>query len=105
MTPEVKKTDPDGVDYGWIMQVTFVTAIFVGSPLVALLSLLVSLPSWSDRAEFAIRVGAVVWLLTLLSVYVYARRHRDRASEESPAGAVDEDTDREGKSAAEENSG
>lgn len=62
------------VDYGWVMQVTFVTTIVVGAPAVAVASLFVSLPTWPDRAEFAIRVGAPVWLVTALAVYAYARR-------------------------------
>lgn len=73
MTPEVKRTDPDGIDYGWVMQVTFVLTIVIGAPLVAILSTMLSLPTWVDRAEFAIRVGAVVWLVTGVGVYAYAR--------------------------------
>lgn len=65
---------PEGVDYGWVMQVTFVTTIVVGAPLVAALSTQVDLPTWEARAGFAIRVGAVVWLLTAVVVYLYARR-------------------------------
>ena len=82
MPIDVQKTDPDGIDYGWIMQVTFIITIVVGSPLVAVLSLFTTLPTWSDRAVFAIRVGAAVWLVTLLSVYFYARRYRYDPDEE-----------------------
>ena len=74
--PEVERTDPDGVDYGWVMQMTFVVTILAGAPLVAVLSLFTSLPTWGSRVAFAIRVGAVVWLLTAIAVYVYARRYR-----------------------------
>jgi hypothetical protein len=70
----VETTDPDGVDYGWVMQVTFVATIVVGAPVVAVASLGATLPTWTDRALFAVRVGAVVWILTGLSVYAYARR-------------------------------
>ncbi|SEL65044.1 DUF5822 domain-containing protein [Haloferax larsenii] len=70
----VERSNPDGVDYGWVMQTTFVTTILVGSPIVALLSLNATLPTWGDKAEFAIRVGAVIWFLTALAVYVYAKR-------------------------------
>lgn len=73
MTPRVERTDPEGIDYGWVMQVTFVTTIVAGAPLVAVLSLFVSLPSWAARLSFAVRVGAVVWLCTAIGVYVYAR--------------------------------
>lgn len=77
MTPEVRRTDPDGVDYGWVMQVTFVLTIIVGAPVVAGLSMLASLPTWSDRAVFVVRVGAPVWLVTAVSVYAYARHQQD----------------------------
>ena len=74
MTPEVTRTDPEGIDYGWVMQLTFVLTIVVGAPVVALLATFATLPTWFDRAEFAVRVGAVVWLVTGVSVYLYARR-------------------------------
>lgn len=70
----VESTDPDGLDYAWVMQTTFVLTIVVGAPIVAALSTQVALPTWNSRASFAIRVGAVVWLLVALSVYAYARR-------------------------------
>jgi hypothetical protein len=70
----VESYDPEGIDYGWIMQVTFVVTILVGAPLVAVLSTAASLPTWNARVEFAIRVGAVVWVLVALSTYLYARR-------------------------------
>jgi membrane protein YdbS with pleckstrin-like domain len=73
--PELKaETDPEGVDYGWVMQTTFVVTILVGAPVVTALSLFVSLPTWAARASFAVRVGAVVWFLTAVAVYSYARR-------------------------------
>ncbi|MDS0283327.1 DUF5822 domain-containing protein [Haloarcula onubensis] len=74
--PAVEQTDPDGVDFGWVMQVTFVTTIVVGSPIVAVASVGAALPTWTSRAMFAVRVGAVVWVLTALSVYLYARYRR-----------------------------
>ena len=67
------RTDPDGVDYGWVMQTTFVATIVVGAPLVAALSAGAALPTWADRALFAVRVGAGVWFLTAVAVYLYAR--------------------------------
>lgn len=72
----MERTDPDGLDYGWIMQVTFVVTIVVGSPLVAVLSLTTALETWGERAAFAVRVGAVVWFLTAACVYLYAHRRR-----------------------------
>jgi hypothetical protein len=73
MPERVETTDPEGVDYGWVMQTTFVLTIVAGAPVVAALSTLVALPSWGARAEFAVRVGAVVWLAVGVSVYAYAR--------------------------------
>jgi hypothetical protein len=74
MPERVESVSTEGVDFGWVMQVTFVTTILVGSPVVAALSTVVTLPTWGARVGFAVRVGAVVWFLTALSVYVYAKR-------------------------------
>jgi hypothetical protein len=71
----VESHDPEGVDYAWVMQTTFVLTIVVGAPVVALLSLPASLPTWTARATFAVRVGAVVWLIVAVAVYAYARRN------------------------------
>jgi hypothetical protein len=76
VSPEVERTNPDGIDYGWVMQVTFVTTIVVGAPIVAALSLTTELPTWSARASFAIRVGAVVWFAVAVAVYLYARSNQ-----------------------------
>ena len=73
----VAKTNPDGVDFGWVMQVTFVVTILVGAPLVALLSTTVDLPTWGARVNFAIRVGAPIWLTTNVAAYLYARYKRE----------------------------
>jgi hypothetical protein len=70
----IETTTPDGVDYGWVMQVTFVATILVGAPVVAVLSLGTALETWMERAVFAIRVGAVIWVITAISVFLYARR-------------------------------
>jgi len=74
--PRVERPEPEGVDHAWVMQVTFVLTIVVGAPVVAGLSLLVELPTWASRLSFAVRVGAVVWLVTAVAVYLYARRYR-----------------------------
>ena len=74
MPTHVETTDPDGIDYGWVMQTTFVLTIIVGAPVVALLSIPVELTSWGQRLNFAIRVGAVVWLCLGISVFLYAKR-------------------------------
>lgn len=76
MSPDVERTNPDGVDYGWVMQVTFVVTIVVGAPVVAVLSLTTTLSTWAERAGFAVRVGALVWFLVAISVFLYARRHQ-----------------------------
>jgi len=70
----VATTDPEGVDFGWVMQVTFVVTIVVGSPIVALLSVGTTLDTWTARVLFAVRVGSVVWFVTAIAVYLYARR-------------------------------
>ncbi len=76
MPQEVTRTDPEGVDYGWVMQVTFITSIIVGVPTVAVLSVPVTLPTWAERAQFAVSVGAAVWFVVGCLVYLYASRKR-----------------------------
>ncbi|WP_435193923.1 DUF5822 domain-containing protein [Natronomonas sp. EA1] len=73
----------DEVDFGWVMQTTFVVTIVVGAPIVALLSVPFDLPTWNAKAGFAIRVGAVIWILVALSVYGYARKRAQAASQSS----------------------
>jgi len=71
----VEQTEVEGVDYGWVMQTTFVVTILVGAPIVALLSTAVTLDTWPARAAFAIRVGAPIWFLTAVGVFLYAKRY------------------------------
>ncbi|MFW6321573.1 MAG: DUF5822 domain-containing protein [Halohasta sp.] len=85
MADLVETTDPEGVDFGWVMQVTFVVTILVGAPIVAALSVLVELPSWSARVEFAIRVGAPIWFVTAVSVFLYAKYKLDDEGDEDAA--------------------
>jgi len=73
----VETTDPDGVDFGWVMQMTFVITILVGAPIVAGLSILVELPTWGSRVSFAIRVGAPIWFLTAVGLFLYAKYNLD----------------------------
>ena len=79
---EIKNADveddgpSDGVDYAWVMQTTFVVTILVGAPIVALFSVPFGLPTWEARAEFAIRIGAIVWFVTAIGVAVYEKRYR-----------------------------
>ncbi|WP_256391070.1 DUF5822 domain-containing protein [Natronoarchaeum rubrum] len=77
MREPVERSDPDGVDFGWVMQTTFVCTILVGAPIVAALSIPVSLPTWGSRLSFAVRVGALVWIVVALSVFAYAKRSAD----------------------------
>lgn len=63
----------ESVDHGWVMQVTFITTLAVGVPVVVVLTLLVDPPTWQDRIEFVVGVGAAVWFVTALAVYGYAR--------------------------------
>ena len=78
MPDPVEQHDPEGVDYARVMQLTFVTTIILGAPIVALASFFVTLPTWGARASFAIRVGAMVWIVTAVGVYA---RERSRQSE------------------------
>ena len=77
MREPVERSDPDGVDFGWVMQTTFVCTILVGAPIVAALSIPVSLPTWGSRLSFAVRVGALVWIVVALSVFAYAKRNAE----------------------------
>ncbi|UPV74695.1 DUF5822 domain-containing protein [Halorussus limi] len=87
MPEPVETHDPEGVDYGWVMQTTFVVTIVVGAPVVAVVAWLVgvSLPTWAARAEFAIRVGALVWFVVAVGVFLYARRVEDASAAEDTA--------------------
>ena len=82
MPERVEQYETDGVDFGWVMQVTFVVTIVVGAPLVAVLSLGATLPDWGARVAFAVRVGALVWFTTAVSVYLVARRRADEGETE-----------------------
>jgi len=46
----------------------------VSGTVVGLFALTTPLPTWEARAAFAVRVGAVVWILVAVPVYLYARR-------------------------------
>jgi membrane protein YdbS with pleckstrin-like domain len=81
MPERVDSTDPDGVDFGWVMQTTFVLTIVVGAPVVAIASTAVTLPTWTAMASFAVRVGALVWFVTAVAVYLYARRQERQESD------------------------
>lgn len=69
----VETGDEAGIDYGWVMQVTFLIAIVVGVPIIAGLALFVELPTLEDRGLFALQIGALVWIVIAAGVYTYAR--------------------------------
>jgi hypothetical protein len=87
----VEQADVEGVDYGWVMQTTFVVTILVGAPAVAVLSTFVTLDSWGARAGFAVRVGAPIWFLTAVAVAAYAKRTGAGDGTKSGAEAGDDD--------------
>nr|WP_237561293.1 MULTISPECIES: DUF5822 domain-containing protein [Halostella] len=58
------------------MQLTFLTTILAGVPLVVVLSLFVTLPTWADRVEFVIRVGALLWLVTGTGLFLRERQRQ-----------------------------
>lgn len=74
----VDRYEPDGVDYAWIMQVTFVLTILIGAPIIALGSTFVELTTWGERVWFAAGFGAVIWMIVASTVFTIAwRRARD----------------------------
>ncbi|MFC7323147.1 DUF5822 domain-containing protein [Halorubrum rutilum] len=89
----VERAEFEGIDYGWVMQTTFVLTIVVGAPVVAVLSAFVTLDSWGARAAFAVRVGAPIWFITAVGVALYARR--------TDAGDGGVETDDDGAEASE----
>lgn len=70
-------TDAGAIDYGWVMQTTFVLTVLVGAPLVAVASAFVALDGPRAWLSFAVRVGAVVWLVTAVGTFLYARSHSE----------------------------
>jgi hypothetical protein len=76
------------VDFGWVMQTTFVLTVTVGALITASVAQItgVALPTWGARANFALRVGAVIWLFTATGVYLWARREATRATRSSDSG-------------------
>ena len=93
----VERAEFEGVDYGWVMQTTFVLTIVVGAPVVAVLSAFVTLDSWGARAAFAVRVGAPIWFLTAVAVALYARR-----TDAGDGGVTRDEADAEGGVARDE---
>jgi len=98
----VETTDPEGIDFAWVMQTTFVVTILLGAPIVALASIPATLPTWGARASFAIRVGAIVWIVVAVGAFLYARREageekgsREGQDDRSRAEVKDQPGDRQ----------
>ncbi|NUE03224.1 DUF5822 domain-containing protein [Haloferacaceae archaeon YAN] len=90
----IERTDPEGVDFGWVMQMTFVLTILIGAPIVAILSAFTVLPGWGARASFAIQVGAPIWLCTSIALFLYEKRRvGNEADTEEEREPTDTDTD------------
>ena len=66
MTPEGRRTNPEGVDYSRVMQVTLILTSVVGVPVVSALSAVASLRP-GDHAASVIRVDTPVWLVTAVA--------------------------------------
>lgn len=73
MPTKIEHYAPEGIDYGWILQITFILTILFGAPLIAVIGIYVDLPTWTDRVEFAVRVGAVIWFVVALGVFAFAK--------------------------------
>ncbi|PSP72786.1 peptidoglycan-binding protein [Halobacteriales archaeon QS_3_64_16] len=76
------------------MQTTFVLTILLGAPIVALASIPATLPTWEARASFAIRVGAIVWLVVAIGAFLYARRETGE-NQSGPDSDLDSEDDRD----------
>jgi hypothetical protein len=63
----------EGVDTEHVMNLTFVLTLFIGVPAVVVLSLFVPLEGWNEIIMFVVRVGAAIWFLTAVTLYVRER--------------------------------
>jgi hypothetical protein len=63
----------DGVDTEHVMNLTFVLTLLFGVPTVVVLSLFVPLNGWNEIIGFVVRVGAGIWFLTAVGLYVRER--------------------------------
>jgi hypothetical protein len=63
----------DGVDTEHVMNLTFVLTLLLGVPAVVVLSLFVPLDGWNEILAFVVRVGAAIWFLTAVTLYVRER--------------------------------
>lgn len=63
-----------GVDTEHVMNLTFVLTLLFGVPTVVVLSLFVPLDGWNEIISFVVRVGAGIWFLTAVALYVRERR-------------------------------
>ncbi|NHN40984.1 hypothetical protein G9C85_04945 [Halorubellus sp. JP-L1] len=63
----------EGVDTEHVMNLTFVLTLLFGVPTVVVLSLFVPLDGWGEIIGFVVRVGAAIWFLTAVGLYVRER--------------------------------
>lgn len=64
----------EGVDTEHVMNLTFVLTLLFGVPTVVVLSLFVPLDGWGEIISFVVRVGAGIWFVTAVALYVRERR-------------------------------
>jgi hypothetical protein len=63
----------EGVDTEHVMNLTFVLTLVLGVPTVVVLSLFVPLDGWNEIISFVVRIGAAIWFLTAVTLYVRER--------------------------------
>lgn len=61
------------VDYGYVLEVTFVLTVLVGAPVIALASLFVELDSWTARVVFATTLAGALWFVFAVVIYASVR--------------------------------
>ena len=70
---DAESASVEGVDTEHVMNLTFVLTLFLGVPTVVVLSLFVPLDGWNEIISFVVRVGATIWFLTAVTLYVRER--------------------------------
>lgn len=63
----------EAVDFGWVMEMTFILTVVVGTPIIMVGSLWFDIDTWTARIVFATTVGAAVWFITAIGVYGYEK--------------------------------
>lgn len=70
---EEQPDSASGVDTEHVMNLTFVLTLLFGVPVVVILSLFVPLEGWDEIVMFVVQVGAAIWFLTAVTLYVRER--------------------------------